>query len=365
MKQHVQSSDMSYNSGIYVNTLSMDIASKTYEGAVSHCIRLEACNFTSKGTLWCHLVGDNFVICKGTVIGSCPKHHAPEDGRNMKIGRLPTHMRPREALQFAALSRVAYDVGGHVAFTSNLVTLLVTEDGWILGTSSNELEGAIDLSAIRFAIKGGIALVDGVRLYTVDVGPTRMVTMQGALSPMRHVLHRTKPLALLPESCRPPQDMPFVVCGSFTASFHLVIARPSYGVGVGGEIQWWDSIWNRDKVHMSGLMWEVSRDAMPYSTLKTTWTGEALAVFVQDFQRHLIRKFGSIEDAWAQAFDTDGNGSVDFTEFGLGCKASGYVGNTTRLWAALDEDGGGDISLEEFMAGAPPTQATAEVPAFE
>lgn len=63
-----------------------------------------------------------------------------------------------------------------------------------------------------------------------------------------------------------------------------------------------------------------------------------------------MRKFGSIEEAWTYAFDTDGSGSVNFTEFGLGCKAAGYVGNATRLWAALDEDRSGEISLEELGA---------------
>merc|ERR1712087_81274 len=80
-------------------------------------------------------------------------------------------------------------------------------------------------------------------------------------------------------------------------------------------------------------------------------TIESLTIFVTDFQNFLIRKFGSIEVAWHVAFDTDGSGSINFTEFGLGCKASGYVGNATRLWAALDEDRSGEISLDELNTG--------------
>ena len=32
----------------------------------------------------------------------------------------------------------------------------------------------------------------------------------------------------------------------------------------------------------------------------------------------------------------------------MGCKKAGYVGNATRLWASLNQDGGEDIALEEL-----------------
>merc|ERR1712187_679635 len=102
---------------------------------------------------------------------------------------------------------------------------------------------------------------------------------------------------------------------------------------------------------MGGMMFEVASEVVNISTLSTKWTGETLKVFVKDFQNFLIRKFGSIELAWAEAFDTDGSGSINFTEFGLGCKASGYVGNATRLWAALDSDYSGEISMAELNTG--------------
>lgn len=347
MKEHIQSSDMSYSVGTYVNTLTMDIANHTYgKDATSHLIRLESANFTSKGSLWCYLVGGSFVICKGTVVGSCIRR-----GQHTRIGRLPVGRRPRDELKFAALSREAYDVGGHITYSSHLVTLVVTAEGWISLVCARETEGAIDLSAVRFCTDGGISLIDQVSLHTVDVGCTRMVTLQGTLTERFHTVHSFKPLALLPESCRPPRDLPFVVSGTSAGGFHLLVARPSYDMGVGGDLMWRDSIWNHDQIHLTGMMYEISPDAVHVSTLSSKWTGESLQVFVCDFQNFLIRKYGSIEQAWSMAFDTDGSGSVNFTEFGLGCKSSGYVGNATRLWAALDDDRSGEISLDELNMG--------------
>lgn len=349
--QHEQKTEMSYCVGTYVNTLSMDVANKTFEGASCHLMRLEPSFSTARESLWCYLVGGNFVICKGVVVGICPRDHDPANGRNMRIARLPVELRPNEPLQFAALSREAYDVGGHVAYSSQLVTLVVTPDGWIMGVASKEVEGAIDLSAIRFCIGKGISLIDGVSLHTCDIAGTRMVTLQGSLTERFFAMHRHKPLALLPESCRPPCELPFIVAGSSPGGFHLLIAYPSHGFGCGGDLLWRDSIWNHDKVSLTGIMYEVSHDAVQHSTLDTKWAGESQKIFVEDFQKFLIRRFGDIESAWEQAFDTDGSGAINFTEFGLGCKMAGFVGNATRLWAALDEDRSGEISMDELSVG--------------
>merc|ERR1719222_787999 len=100
------------------------------------------------------------------------------------------------------------------------------------------------------------------------------------------------------------------------------MARPMRGCGVGGDLIWRDSIWNHDQIHLTGMMFEVASDAIQFSALSASWTGESLKIFVKDFQNFLIRKFGSIQVAWEQAFDLDGSGSINFTEFGLGCKSS-------------------------------------------
>merc|ERR1719473_1102094 len=113
-----------FSVGTKVGTLSMDLKQTRFENAVTHLL----------------LLGGSFVICKGLVVGKCPRHHDPENGRNMKIARLPTEMRPRHPLQFAAVSREAYAVNGHISYSSTLVTLVVTPEGYILGVGGREPE---------------------------------------------------------------------------------------------------------------------------------------------------------------------------------------------------------------------------------
>jgi len=328
--------------------LSTDVKNKTFQGASGHMIRIEPGNFKAKESLWCYLVGGNFVVCKGLVVGMCPREHDPENGRSMRIARLPADSRPDKPLQFAAVSREPYLCGGHTSHTASLVTIIVLPDGWILGTSTRNVQGIVDLSTVRFCIGKGICLIDDVSLHTCELNGTRMVTLQGALSNRFFAVHSFKPLALLPESCRAPYEMPFVVAGNAPGGYHLIIISPCHGFGTGGDLYWRDSIWNHDGINLSGIMYEVASDALVHSTLNTKWTDESQRIFVEDFQKFLVRRFGSIEVAWEKAFDIDGSGGINFTEFGMGCKLAGFVGNATRLWAALDEDGGGDISLEEL-----------------
>eukprot|EP00440_Ansanella_granifera_P000251 gb/GFBE01000275.1/.p1 GENE.gb/GFBE01000275.1/~~gb/GFBE01000275.1/.p1 ORF type:complete len:488 (+),score=101.93 gb/GFBE01000275.1/:1-1464(+) len=334
--------------GTYINSLSYNLDVKTLEGARPMQIRLEPKNFTPQGSLWCYIVNSSLVLCRGVVTGTCPKYHDPESGRNMRIARLPVEARPRRGLQFAALSREGYDVGGHVTYTSSLVTLTVTPDGWICGHSSREMQGAIDLSAIRFCTSGGISLTDEVSIHTTDVAGSRIACLQGTLSEKFFVVDSKKPLAMLPESCRPPMEIPFITSGSGPGAFNLIIVKPLRGGGIGGDLTWKDGVWNHDGVHMSGILYEVSADAMPFSLVNASWSPEILKVFVTEFQKFLSAKFGSVEDAWEAAFDIENSGEINFTQFSMGCKKAGYVGNATRLWAALDDDQGGSISLDEL-----------------
>ncbi|CAJ1387716.1 unnamed protein product [Effrenium voratum] len=334
--------------GTYVNTLSFNLSPAMLQAARPLQIRLAPGNFTAQGTVWCYIMEDSFIQCKGVVIGTCPKTHDPETGRNIRICRLPVEARPRRALQFAALSREAYDVGGHVSYTSSRVALTVTPDGWICGHSTREMEGAIDLSSIRFCKTGGLSLTDEVTLHTVDVMGSRLVCLQGHLHECFYVSDCRRPLAMLPESCRPKEVLHFVTAGSGPGAFHLVQVRPMKGSGIGGDLMWKDGVWNHDQVHMTGIMYEVHGDALQCSFLDASWSPEILRIFVAEFQKFLVAKFGSIEDAWDEAFDLDCVGTVNFTQFSMGCKKAGYVGNATRLWAALNQDQGEDISLEEF-----------------
>ncbi|CAE7630183.1 Acp2 [Symbiodinium pilosum] len=334
--------------GTYVNTLSFNLAPQTLQGAKPLQVRLASGNFTAQGAVWCYILEDSFVQCRGVVIGTCPKTHDPENGRNIRICRLPVEARPRRGLQFAALSREAYDVGGHITYTSSRVALTVTPDGWICGHSTREMEGAIDLSAIRFCKQGGISLTDEVTLHTVDVRGSRLVCLQGHLSECFYVLESKRPLAMLPESCRPKEVLHFVTPGSGPGAFHLIQVRPTQGSGIGGDLMWKDGVWNHDQVHLTGIMYEVSADSLALSFLDASWSPEILKIFVAEFQKFLMAKFGSIDDAWIEAFDLNGLGVVNFTQFSVGCKKAGYVGNATRLWAAINDDHGDVICLDQL-----------------
>merc|ERR1712137_616587 len=164
---------------------------------------------------------------------------------------------------------------------SNLVTLVVTPDGWVVALGRGEVEGAIDLSAIRFCIGRGISLVDMVTLHTCDVAGTRMVILQGHLQACFFSSHN-EPLAVLPDSCRPAKDISFVVAGTSAEGFHLVIIRPSHSYGRGGDVLWCDSRWNHDEINLTGIMYEVAPDAVQLSTLSTKWDPESQRIIVRD-----------------------------------------------------------------------------------
>merc|ERR1719191_699984 len=66
------------------------------------------------------------------------------------------------------------------------------------------------------------------------------------------------------------------------------------------------------------------------------------------FRQLLERRFGSVVKAWRKALDSDGNGILSFGEFATACRTVGYLGNVKKLWADLDTDGGGSISLKEL-----------------
>lgn len=329
-----------------VGTLSMDVDFTKFENIVTHPIRLEPKNFVPQQTPRCHLIGGEFVICKGLVVGRCHRDHDPESGKNVKIARLPTEFRPHKVLSFAAISRESYSVHGHISYSSFLVTLIVTPEGWILGFGGREPEGCIDLSAIRFSTSKGIALVDDVSLHTCDIQGTRLVTLQGQLNNRWWTRDHKHPLAALPESCRPSERTPFICSGNKTGGFHLLSVQPSHSWGCGGDVIWKDGIWNRDKLNLTGIFYEIHPNAVKLAAFQHA---EGSSILIEDFRKFITRRFGSLEAAWNQAFDIDGSGNINFMEFSMGCKAAGYVGNVTRIWNTLDDDRSGEISITELV----------------
>lgn len=296
------------------------------------------------------------MLCKGIITGLCPAYHDLGNGRNMLVGTLPEDCCPRDTLHFAAPMWETSTPAGRSETNVNLVTLLVTRDGMIHATSTVDREGAIDLSAVRFSRESGISLIDGVRLHTCDFNGTRLVMVQGSLKERHFAFDSAKPLTKLPECCRPPTEMPFIVSGTRSGSFHLLEVKPkgdgplSNGgrKGLGGEVYWSDSIWNRDSIHLSGLVWQTAEETLQYILEMNTYSVYRRRIVIEEFQKLLKRKWNNLEDAWYKAFDVNDDGRINFTEFAYGCKMSFYVGDTTRLWQMLDEDGGGDISYCEF-----------------
>lgn len=112
---------------------------------------------------------------------------------------------------------------------------------------------------------------------------------------------------------------------------------------------WKDGKWNRDTISLNGIMYEVAPGALQHpNPLESREITESQVIAILDFQKYIMRRFGSIRNAWDHSFDADHDGIVNFTEFGLGCKAAGYVGNASRLWAAFDQDLSGTITVEEL-----------------
>jgi len=313
------------------------------------------------------------VVCKGAV-------PAAQADRAV-LGRLPAEARPPKLLRFAARACHPADESG--AFGCKLVTIECETNGDILIYSGVRRSDAlrpgstIDLSAVRFCAGNGINLIDDVLLYLCDVNGTRIVCLQGMVSERyfnaaartshpgcvancsstayrsEYGTHGRTPLTLLPSSGQLARETYFVTAGGSEGGYHLLLVRPDgEGRVVGsGDIIWRDCSVHRDVIHLDGLMWEATPEALLVANpMSVSRANESQVILVMDFQRYLIRRFGSVQEAWDDAFDTDCSGSVNFTEFGIGCKAAGFVGDVTKLWAALDIDRSGVLSISELGA---------------
>lgn len=72
-------------------------------------------------------------------------------------------------------------------------------------TSSLLAFGLEDLSAIRFCKQGGLSLTDEVTLHTLDLKGSRLVCLQGHLHECFFGSDSKRPVAMIPESCRPKE----------------------------------------------------------------------------------------------------------------------------------------------------------------
>jgi len=146
--------------------------------------------------------------------------------------------------------------------------------------------------------------------------------------------------------------MYFVVPGTSQHGFHLVHVRQVATAGSGGEITWKDSIWNRDRINLTGVMFEVAEDAIQHPLTRRTEQEDEVArqALMQDFHRRLVSKFQSIEAGLQKAFGLQPTAEINFTQFVAGCRQLGYPGHMTKLWSLLDEDQSGLVSFEELQS---------------
>jgi len=334
--------------GVFVTTLCVDFLTQTFEGATPFMVRVEKANFAAVqgGAVWCYLVGGICVILKGVVTGR--RSSAGYSARSNLIARLPEGLRPTRPLLFAALARDVFEDGGRTVISSSRATIMVTPDGDITKIGGGSPEASIDLSAIRFCTDRGISLVDEVSVHAVDVAGSRLVTLQGVLLE-RSWQTGKKQLATLPESCRPSGDLNFIVPGMSREGYHLVHVRPTAAAGSAGEIMWKDSIWIRDRINLTGVMFEVSQDVLNLRLHKTDEEMEvARQALMQDLHRRIVKKYGDCRKGLKKAFSLKESEELNFTQFVAGTKLLGYPGHMTRLWSMLDEDQGGSVSYEEL-----------------
>jgi len=335
--------------GVFVTTLCVDFLTKALEGSTPKIVRIEKANFTPvQGAVWCYLIGGICVILKGVVAG---KRSSGGSARENLIARLPEGLRPSRTLIFAAMARDVFEDAGRSVIGSSLATIVVTPEGDVLKHGGGTPEASIDLSAIRFCTDKGISLVDEVSVHAIDVAGSRLVTLQGVLLERNwQGVGVKKQLAHLPESCRPAKDLHFIVPGMSREGFHLVHVTPGGSAGCSGEITWKDSIWLKDKINLTGVMFEVSKDVMDLQLHKTENEMEvARQALMQDLYRRIVKKYSSIHHGLKKAFGITEESEMNFTQFVAGTKLLGYPGHMTKLWSMLDEDQGGSVDYDELL----------------
>ena len=285
-----------FATGFYVNTLTMRLPRGVLQGAACRGLLLERELWSARGDRpWVYRLAGSLplVVCSGVVARTaCPRADA---GGPLTIGRLPEGMRPELPMRFAALlrQRNEYD-----STSSRLVAVEARPDGQLvveLGGGGLPAGSAVDLSAVRFCLGGGISLADGARLHVCDVAGTRLVCLQGDLEERRFAADGRRPLASFPAGCEPPAETAFVVPGGSTG-FHLV----SVGARSGARdreacgVVWWDSQWHHDAVSLNGVVYEVSPEALAHGNpMLQQSLSEAQLMAVVLLQKHLLKRFGS------------------------------------------------------------------------
>jgi len=291
-------------------------------------------------------LGAGMIICSGMVRGVADPTGLP----NAYLAQLPEGMRPASALPFIGLGRQVSGKKDRNAPEPQLTMLVVMPDGWIVSSSIHAPHSYVDLSAVRFSLGRGVGICDEVRLHTCDLAGSRVVMLQGSLAERSFPQQCHTPFCQLPPACRPASEVVFVVSGVRAGSQHLITIKPTkcQSKHLGADVIWSDAFLDHDVIHLTGVMYEVASDALEHTLGGPDWSANRKKLVVFEFQRILLRKYGSLTKAWHEAFDIEYVGHINFTKFTRGCKAAGYNGNLFRLWRMFDEDGSGEITLDEL-----------------
>merc|ERR1719171_1744905 len=70
------------------------------------------------------------------------------------------------------------------------------------------------------------------------------------------------------------------------------------------------------------------------------------------FMQRLRRIFGDEHIAWKVAYDKEDRGILNYQDFGKISRDLGITGELAAVWRALDVDGSGQITLDEFCPPA-------------
>jgi len=331
--------------GTFVNTLSLDLSGMDLAW---NDMQLPDHASRPRQVPRCCLLGDGMILCSGMVRVTSQQDAGPEYLSSGYLARLPEGMRPTSALPYTGLCQEVAGKARSRGQEPQLVMLVVTPDGWIQCLSEHAAHSFVDLSAVRFCLGRGVAIRDQVRLHTCDLPGSRLVMLQGSLSGSSFQRDSQPPLTQLPPACRPKGDLAFVVPGARVGSHHLVSVTPTDAKGFGANVMWSDAMLDHDVINLTGIMYEVGPAGLQHSIGGREWSDNRKKIVVLEFQNILLKKYGTIKAAWDQIFDTEFAGHINFTKFGLGCRAAGYKGNLFRLWKMLDDDGGGEITLDEL-----------------
>merc|ERR550537_529748 len=70
-----------------------------------------------------------------------------------------------------------------------------------------------------------------------------------------------------------------------------------------------------------------------------------------EFRQHCTRRYGNFHRAWRKAIDTYGNGKLGFDPFCNVARRMGYIGDIRQLFADLDANESGNVSLADLDFG--------------